>query len=392
MLKGVKIANSLKCANWVDNLWLKTFKQKLPLVVMLALALTSFIYGWYFDMSKPVAGRGWSDQTSYLIATNRLSSLELPKADELHFAVGYPLLGVVGKIFYGNDPFVVVSLILFVGSITLSFKAAKTLFGTPWALLFSLLLLSWDFVGRSFNFATELFIVPWNNQMLFFLMSFYFWLFTTKAREKPSWRLMLTVGFLSGFVFLSREEAILFIIPAVTLFVFLTKAGLKKLVVSFLIIGLLFLPQILVKLNAYGSVTKSGRSDSYSDVRSHYLRQDLLLRNIKEVVVNSDYASGSGADRSALLQAAPWLWLSPIGLIIILSLKKYPQGLRAYILISLILILFYLSGANMSAEKLRFNCLRYIAPGMIALNLGTLVFAKELFDNVKNMKASKRAK
>jgi len=36
-------------------------KRWLPLVVLLVLAIGSFIYGWYFDMSKPHSGIGWAD-------------------------------------------------------------------------------------------------------------------------------------------------------------------------------------------------------------------------------------------------------------------------------------------------------------------------------------------
>jgi hypothetical protein len=48
-----------------------------------------------------------------------------------------------------------------------------------------------------------------------------------------------------------------------------------------------------------------------------------------------------------------------------------------------LIIVFYLSGPNMSAMKLKYNCLRYIAPGFIALNLATIIFFKEVFEYLK---------
>ncbi|MDZ7786327.1 MAG: glycosyltransferase family 39 protein [Candidatus Saccharibacteria bacterium] len=392
MLRAVNIFGSRVFAYLKKTFTAKKIRQHAPLFIVLVAVFTSFIYGWYFDGSKPMSGKGWADQTSYYTAAARFSDFELPRAGELHYAIGYPLLGTVGGIFDSDDPFMVVSLVLLLASVTLCFLAVTKLFGKNWAVLFILFLFYWDLVGRSFSFASELFVVPWNIQVLFLAMAFYLWLFATKAHQKPSWRLVLIACVLSGFAILTREEAALFVLPAIALFILITKAGIKKLLIAGIITVSFFIPQFLVKLNAYGSITNSGRSDSYSDIRSHYLQPDLFERNLKEVVINSSYTTGAEASRPALLEAAPWLWLSPIGLGLILVLKKYPVALKTYVLVSLALVVFYLSGANMSAQKLRFHCLRYIAPGMIVLNLGTLVAAKETFTFTAEKVKSKNGK
>jgi hypothetical protein len=354
-------------------------RKWLPIVLVAVTVLTSFIYGWYFDNSTPHAGIGWSDQTSYYGVYDQLSSGNLPKQGQLHFTVGYPLLGVIGGLVLNDDPFMLVSLSIIMASSILCFLAVKELFGTRWALLFSAMLLYWDGIGRSLHFASELFVIPWNNQLLFLLVSFYFWLFVTRSKEPPSWKLVILASSLSGLTFLTREETILFSVPAMTIFLLLTKAGKRKLLVSNAIIVSFYLPQLIIKLLVGGSATGTGRSEGYGKIWSYYFRLDLLYRNVMETIIHSSYYGVVANQRQALLQAVPWLWLSPVGIGYILKSKQFSKGLKWFAIISIVIMLFYLSGANMSAQKLSYNCLRYISPGFILLNLGVLVVIREAY-------------
>jgi hypothetical protein len=348
-----------------------------PLSIMLILLFASFIYGWFYDDSIPQSGEGWKDQGSYSVVTQRFVDGELPGGKELHFTIGYSILGMVGYIVLKTDPFMIVSLSLLLASAVFCFLAVRHMFGSMWwSVTFMGLLFLWDGVSRSFHFASELFAVPWNNQVLFFTIAYYLWLYVTKLNKPASWRLVVISSAISGFSFLTREETILFVIPAMTAFIVLSKSGIKKLGVSYLIIVGLYIPQLIIKLLALGSVTSSGRSDGYGDVRSHYFRFDLLYRNIWETLINSSHFNTPGVNRQALFQAAPWLWLGPVGMGIILFSKKFSIGIKVFILISLTIMVFYLSGANMSAHKLSFHCLRYISSSFIALNLGVIVVAR----------------
>jgi hypothetical protein len=53
-------------------------------------------------------------------------------------------------------------------------------------------------------------------------------------------------------------------------------------------------------------------------------------------------------------------------------------GLKLFTGVSLFLMIFYLSGINMSVQKLAFHCLRYISPSFIILNLAVVVVIKEV--------------
>jgi len=45
-------------------------------------------------------------------------------------------------------------------------------------------------------------------------------------------------------------------------------------------------------------------------------------------------------------------------------------------------LLFYLSGANMSSHKLQFHCIRYITPSFIVLNFAVIWALKTGFEKV----------
>lgn len=357
----------------------QTLKAWAPLVLALVVLCFSFFHGWYFDQSKKQGGAGWADQETYTSTVETLASGELPTTWQLHFAIGYPALGVAGHLVSSEDPFMAVSLVLLLTSATFCFLAVRHLLGTVWALLFSFLLFYWDGVARTLHFSSEIFAVPWNNQVLFFVFAFYFWLFVTQLKKPPGWKLLVATGIISGLCFVTREESILFIAPALTGFFWLTKSNWKQWLLVFGIVGVCFLPQLAVKYHTLGSVTESGHDAGYSQTLDKYLQPQQLYDNTWEVLIDSNHFNGPKNVRKALFQAAPWLWLAPIGLLIVLISKRYPKGLKVFTILSLWLLVFYLSGSNMSAQKLQFHCLRYIAPAFIALNFGVIVVLYEVY-------------
>lgn len=357
----------------------KHLLTNLSLFLVLFALLTSFFYGWYLDGSKTTGGMGWADQKSYRLLVDKFAGGNLPSPEEMHFTIGYPILGAIVKIInIPTDPFMIVSLVLLMASAIFCYLAVRHLFGARWAVTYIILLFAWDGVARSFQFASDLFAVPWNNQVLFFTFAYYFWLLVVKSKKKTSWRLVIITGIISGFCFLSREETIIFIVPLVSVFLYISKADWRKWLVSYGLITLCYVPQLVIKYAVLGSATNSGRSDAYGQViKSQYLKPRLLYRNAIETIIDSSYFGQKLVRRPALLQAAPWLWLSPIGIGIGLLSKKYSKGLKVFMLAGCAIIVFYLSGANMSAQKLKFHCLRYISPGFIVLNLGVIIVARE---------------
>lgn len=347
-------------------------------ILLIIIAVTSiFIVGWFLDTSRPVAGHSWADQSTYTQASQSLSRGKLPSQVDMHFAIGYPLLGTLGGFIEGTQRFIVASYVLFIASILLCYFAAEKLMGKLWALGLVALLLTWDGVAATMHFVPDLFITPWNNQVLFFAMSFFFWALAIKKPKKSDWRMPVAAAVVAGVSILNREETALFVVPLLVAYLFISKFQWKIWIMSLFIVLLCFLPQLYAKYQVFGSLTESGHDDSYGQVVKKYFSFHQLEKNTWETLIDSKYYGEADAKRPALLQVAPWLWIAPIGLLILLMSKKYPIGVKIFVIVCSLLILFYLSGANMSAQKLQFHCLRYISAGLIVLNLGVIVFFRE---------------
>lgn len=393
----------------------KNAKEWLPPISIVIILTISFVYGWVFDPSKPVAGIGWADQTLYKSTVDGLLSGNMPTPHQLHFSVGYPLLGAIGGLFLGNQPFFLVSYLLLIGSALLSFYGVKKLFGSFWAILFCVLLFFWDGVGRTFYSASELFVIPWNNQVLFFAMAFYLWLYATQFKKTPSIRLSLTIAAVTGFTLLTREESIIFIMPLLLAYMIYKKLSWKMWIVVFSIIAIIYTPQLIAKQNAFGSILASGRSFNYSAaVTQSYFRPEMLYRNTWEILIDSDkfiskpphpviqkwceeLPAGACTPSPltlmpALLQKYPWLSLGFTGMVYIVASKRFTWYHKVFVIVSISILLFYLSGSNMAWQKLQYHTIRYIAPSFIALNLGIIavlvllkksILSSPLFDNMR---------
>jgi hypothetical protein len=342
-------------------------------VFLLVLLVGSFLYGWYLDPSKPTGGEGWADQSVYTRAAIDLGSGRLPREGAFHYQMLYPLMGAVGFQVMPSDPFMPVSLLLLLGSATFGYLAARHLLGWKWAVALVALIFAWDLHGRSFNYPSELFVVPWNNQVLFFALAFFFWLLTTQVsseRKASPWT-FLVAGLVVGVTIGSREESVIFLVPLLLLYLVKSRADLRMwiLCLGSMLAG--YLPHVIIKALVLGDVADTGRNSSYLDVLGSYLSWDRLSRNWIDVLFDSSI-SGVEANRVALLEAAPWLWLSPLGVIAYLSDRTQRLTIKVFLVVSFALLIFYLAGENMSLEKLKFHCIRYITPSLIALNFAAV--------------------
>lgn len=355
----------------------KFLRQDYWLVIIIAVASLLFVYAWFMDGSKPFAGSGWADQNTYTISSQELGSFSLPSEASLHFAIGYPLLGLTGFFLEGPNRFVVSSYSLLILSMIFLYFGAKKLTNTTGAILFSALILYWDFNSRSMSYVVDLFAIPWNNQVFFFVFAYFFWLLARKD-HKPNTKLALVSSAVAGLSVLTREETILFVLPLMAGYLLITKSNLKIWIFSAMMGATIILPQLLVKYAVFGSIGESGHDSSYSETAQGYFQPTRLYRNIREVVVDSGSYT-TNPKRPALLQSMPWLWVAPAGLLILLVSSRYPLGIKVYTIVSLGLLLFYLSGTNMSGYKLMFHCLRYVSPALIILNFSVVVVLRESF-------------
>ena len=358
-------------------------RSNIALFAVLAAVTASFVYGWYFDDSKPRSAEGWADQTVYEAYADALSHFDRPTAGALHYAAGYPILGAVAKWFVQSDPFVLVSYLLLASSVVLLYFGARHLVGTAWTIAFLALLFFWDGVARTFSYASELFAVPWNNQVLFFAVAFYFWLLARHHDERPTTLRLVAVGLVGGLCFVTREETILFVVPATAAYLWLAKATWKQWLVPFAIVAVCYIPQPAIKRLVLGSASAAGREGGYSQILGDYFQPDLFVRNVWETVIDSHHYTDEW-NRPALLQAAPWLWLAPLGMVVIFVSGTYHRGVKLFVLLSLLVMGFYLSGVNMSGQKLQFHTLRYITSSFIMLNFAVVALAKFVVDAVRN--------
>jgi hypothetical protein len=304
---------------------------------------------------------------------------------QLHFDPTYSLMAIPGVIVSNADPYWILSYAFLFGSAIFLYRGCRALLNTFFAALFLVTLFVWDFHSRSFDYASELFTIPWNNQPLFFAFAFFFWLYATRDKGPVSMPLAVVTGVICGALATTREESVLFLVPLAIFYLAYRRAPWRAGLYAAIAAVLAGLPGFIIKSAVLGSPWSIGPNrpgSSYEGTASGYFSLGRLGANLRDVVFNSHFASVDAA-RPALLQAAPWFWLAPIGLIIVLFGKRWNPLMKWFVVMSIALMGFYLSGNNMSALKLKFHCLRYIAPGFIALAFGTIVVLATLWDLVK---------
>lgn len=337
-----------------------------------------FFYHWYFDKSHPIAGMGWCDQTIYFKVAQKLAKKESIPANIFSYQIGYPLLGALFYFLFPQNPFMPVSLLLLLASLAFLYFGAKSAFSSPIFIILFLFLLFWgDGAARTLNYPIEIFAVSWNNQVLFFCFSFFFWLFW--SRKKINLKLLFLTGLITGLTISSREESVLFILPLLAIASKQYRIKGKNLLFLILISLLFYLPQPIMKTKIAGSIFSTGRlSDqniSYIRKLLTYTNKERLANNLIDVVYNS---SARNLDFGkigvkAILQTNPWLWLSLPGLaLFFFKNKKSTIAKKFFILSSFFLLYFYLAGENMNIYKLKYCCIRYITPAFISLNFGVV--------------------
>lgn len=354
-------------------------RDNIILAVLLVALTASFYYGWFVDSSHPLGGIGWTDQTRYTHAAQLMFQGHFPTVKQLHYAPTYSLLGALGSVLSRNDPFWSISYALLIGSAVFVYRGAVALFGVWFAAILIVLLFAWDGLARTLNYPSEIFTVPWNNQMLFCAFAFFFWVYATRATGPVSMRIVVAMGVVGGLLVTTREESVLFVVPLAVVYLLYRHAALAAWSWCAVAAFLAALPALIVKTAVLGSPFASGRTAGYSGTADHYFSVTRLWHNLSETIISANNASVE-PHRTALFQASPWLWLAPVGLVIIFASRRFTPLMKWWTGISLFLIAFYLSGNNVSAAKLKFHCLRYMSPGYIALNLAVVVVLFEMWE------------
>jgi hypothetical protein len=351
-------------------------RDNVVLTLLLVALSASFYYGWFVDNSHPLGGMGWADQTSYVHAAIRLAHWHLPTKVQMHYPATYPLMGALGSLVSRDDPFWIVSYGLLMGSAVFAFRAARTILNTTFTALFIVLLFAWDGHARMLSYTSEVFTIPWNNQVLFFVFAFFFWLCTVRASTPLDTRIVVVIGVVVGLTAMTREESVLFCVPLAAFYLWWCSASLRSWVVCAIATVLAALPGLIIKALVLGSIFSTGRDGTYGN--QQYFSLARPWQNLLGTIVNSDLAP-KDYNRISLFEAQPWLWLAPIGLVILFVSKRYSLLTKFWVFMSLVLIAFYLSGPNVTAARLRYHCLRYMSPAYIALNFAAVMVGYQLW-------------
>lgn len=362
--------------------------------LLLAALTVSFYYAWFRDPSHEVGGFGWHDQTSYTETAQNLIGLHWPTYDELHYQPGYSILGAFGTLLSYDNPFWFVSYALLISSAIFCYRACRTRYNIAASALFLISMFVWDGRARSFGYVSELFAVPWNNQVLFFAFAFFFWLYTVRRTAPVDTKYTIIIGALCGFVLITREEGIAFVAPLAAIYLIYRRTPLRTWLITGAAAFVVALPGLVIKWKALGSVFAPGpgrRNGTYSGQASRYFSPGRVVTNVQEVLIDSGFAAKE-AGRHALLESSPWLWLGFAGVIVVLVSRRFDGLTKAFVAVSLLLMVFYLSGNNVSAAKLKYHCLRYMSPAYISLHFGVIVALVEGWRAARRVAARERAR
>jgi hypothetical protein len=289
------------------------------------------------------------------------------------------LLAAPSAWLWRDDPFWLTSYALLIGSAVLCYRAARTMLGPVLSSLFLLSMFVWDGHARSFAYVSELFAVPWNNQVVFFAFAFFFWLSTARRDRPLTTPLLIAIGAVGGSLVTTREESVVFCLPMAIAFLVYKHAPLRAWITGVVTAIVVALPGLVIKQHALGNVFSAGpgrREQSYSGTAHSYFSPANFARNLRDVVVDADFAK-INARRDALFESSPWLWLGVVGIVIVFVSRRYHLLTKLWVAMSLLLIAFYLSGGNVSAAKLKVHCIRYMTPGLIAVHFGVAVAISE---------------
>lgn len=358
-------------------------KSSLPIVAVIVFVSISFIFAWFRD---PVGGGlGWSDQAAYIDMTKDIVN---GNPLYLHFSVGYSLLAVPLHAVGIDNPFRIISYVLLLGSALFCYVAVRRMLGVGYGLLFIALLFFWDFQVRTFNYSMELFAVPWNNQVFYFVVAYSFWAIVDAWQRRYRKGRTPLFAILVGLSVVTRPESVLFVLPLLVAYLVKIRPARKTIFISASLCLLMLAPQAIANNFEDRNLKPDRTVDS---ALSEYFHLALLKRNTWEVLIDSrhygnpsppQYATNVHEDnyqlggpdprRESVLRTSWWLWMAPFGIILLLASRRVSWGVKIFMLSVITMLLFYLSGANMSGHKLQFHCIRYIAPAFIGLNFSVV--------------------
>lgn len=339
------------------------------LVILLS---ASFYHGWYLDDSKPISGTGWADQTLYRSVADKLAGgIPLSKGD-FHYQMGYPILGSIALLLGFEDPFAVVSYcLLLLSGLFLLFGALKHFRPVFVALFLTMVFIRLGDV-RKLDYAAEVFMLPWNNQFLFFALSVYFYAYSADTNFRHKGAFLIFIGLVTGWTIGTREESAIFLLPLLFIYFLKVSASRIQILTTLVTVFAAYSPNLVIKYHTFGvlfdNVRPTDHGAGYVEKLATYLDFDRFRANFFDVLVNSSHSEGDNAGRLAILQANSWFYLSLIGLPLMLYSPKNKRYILVYLGIVLSLLVFYMAGENMSLQKLRFHCLRYVSPAWIALS------------------------
>jgi hypothetical protein len=264
------------------------------------------------------------------------------------------------------------------GSAVFLYRGARVLLNSIWlAALFLIILFAWDLQAGTLNSVSEVFAVPWNNQVQFFAMAFFFWLYTARVDKPMDRRILISIGAIAGFTTMTREESVLFTVPLAAFYLWFHRATLRDWTTAAISAIVAGLPGLLIKVLVLGNPFSSGRSGGYGRQTQLYFSPQQFVENLLGTVVHSDFAPRDYG-RISLFEAQPWLWLAPLGIAIVFASRRFHTLTKVYTGLTTLMLVFYLSGANVTAAKLRYGSLRYLSPGFIVLALGVVVVIQQI--------------
>lgn len=352
----------------------------LVLFILLCAITASFYMGWYHDNSKPQSGIGWADQSYYIKVAQKLAHGETLSKNDFHYQMGYSIIGSVFIRLGASDPYAIVSYLLLIISATFLFYGAREHFSKGLTVLFILIVFFRFGDVRNLEYASEIFLIPWNNQVLFFAFSIYYFAYSfyfSSIKNRNSFLIFLSV--VTGFTICTREESIIFLAPLLFLYLFRVSASWRQVILVFGFVILAYSPNLIIKYMAldvvFDNVRVTDHGIGYFDKLISYMNYQRLINNVVDIVFNSSYRGFDSAGRLSLLQSNPWFWLAPLGLVFKCAKKRW---LMVYVAVAFFLFLFYLSGENMSVQKLKFHCIRYISPAWISLSFLTVSAADSI--------------
>src|SRR3989344_1207278 len=193
----------------------KSIKENFALVVLLSWGLLVFIYSYSTNIYRPGAESNlgwyqtWADQKRYYTQTQAFASFKI-NSDTFQFPILYPLLGALLLPILPQDPFLVVNVILFLGTLSLTYFVISKSFSKEKGLYGIIVLIS---INR---FVYD-FVTPWTTSLT---TPLFLGLFSITQFYRYTLKKLIIATALIGLVGLTRPLDVLFCLPLLISFIF----------------------------------------------------------------------------------------------------------------------------------------------------------------------------